>query len=62
MFGILYDVCMIDRRRYGKKSLVFELSIGNAGNRRFSRDLCDLENDDGEYDDKDEDDNDYTQG
>lgn len=53
---------MIDRRRYGKKSLVFELSIGNAGNRRFSRDLCDIENDDGEYDDKGEDDNDYTQG
>ncbi|XP_035743561.1 otoferlin-like [Vespa mandarinia] len=45
LFGIVYDVCMIDRRRFGKKSIVFELSIGNAGNRRFSRDQCDLEND-----------------
>ncbi|KAI4503915.1 hypothetical protein M0802_001318 [Mischocyttarus mexicanus] len=44
LLGILYDVCMIDRSRFAKKSILFELSIGNAGNQRFSRDRCDSEN------------------
>ncbi|KAI4482752.1 hypothetical protein M0804_008605 [Polistes exclamans] len=57
LLGILYDVCMIDRSRFAKKSIVFELSIGNAGNQRFSRDRCDPGNNNDDYD-EDNDDND----
>ncbi|XP_012058513.1 PREDICTED: otoferlin-like [Atta cephalotes] len=36
LVGVLYDVCLIDRSRFGSKLISFELSLGNAGNRQFS--------------------------
>ncbi|KAJ8683958.1 hypothetical protein QAD02_019750 [Eretmocerus hayati] len=37
LVGVLYDICMIDRSLLPRgKSISFEISIGNAGNQRFS--------------------------
>ncbi|XP_067216226.1 otoferlin-like isoform X2 [Linepithema humile] len=48
LVGVLYDVCMIDRSRFGSKLISFELSLGNAGNRQFSRSQCAANNNDGQ--------------
>lgn len=46
LVGVLYDVCMIDRSRFGSKSISFELSLGNAGNQQFPRSQCAENNND----------------
>ncbi|EFN77733.1 Otoferlin [Harpegnathos saltator] len=48
LVGVLYDVCMIDRSRFGSKSISFELSLGNAGNQQFPRSQCAENNNDGQ--------------
>ncbi|KAG5335930.1 OTOF protein, partial [Acromyrmex charruanus] len=45
LVGVLYNVCLIDRSRFGSKLISFELSLGNAGNRQFSHSQC-IENND----------------
>ncbi|KAL6424890.1 hypothetical protein ACFW04_010045 [Cataglyphis niger] len=40
LVGVLYDVCMIDRSRFGSKLISLELSLGNAGNRQFPHSQC----------------------
>ncbi|KAG7207640.1 hypothetical protein KM043_009260 [Ampulex compressa] len=40
LVAILYDVCLIDRGRFMTASISFEISLGNAGNHRFSRSQC----------------------
>lgn len=35
LLAIFYDVCMIDRSRFKNKSISFEISLGNVGNRQF---------------------------
>ncbi|EZA54735.1 Otoferlin [Ooceraea biroi] len=47
LVGVLYDVCMIDRSRFGSKLMSFELSLGNAGNRQFPHSQCIEDNNDG---------------
>ncbi|XP_070528249.1 otoferlin [Cardiocondyla obscurior] len=47
LVGILYDVCLIDRSRFGSKLISFELSLGNAGNQQFPHSQCAENNDDG---------------
>ncbi|EFN60493.1 Fer-1-like protein 4 [Camponotus floridanus] len=46
LVGVLYDVCMIDRSRFGSKLISFELSLGNAGNRQFLHSQCSESNND----------------
>ncbi|XP_076223010.1 otoferlin [Nomia melanderi] len=40
LVAILYDVSMIDRRKFWTKSISFEISLGNAGNKQFPRSQC----------------------
>ncbi|XP_076243958.1 fer-1-like protein 6 [Calliopsis andreniformis] len=40
LVAVLYDVSLIDRRKFSSKSISFEVSIGNAGNRRFPYSQC----------------------
>ncbi|XP_024871101.1 otoferlin-like [Temnothorax curvispinosus] len=40
LVGVLYDVCLIDRSRFGSKLISFELSLGNAGNQQFPYSQC----------------------
>ncbi|CAK9828332.1 Fer-1-like protein 6 [Anthophora retusa] len=47
LVAILYDVSMIDRRKFWLKSISFEVSLGNAGNKQFSRSQCFEDNNDG---------------
>lgn len=37
---MLYDASMIDRRRFWMRSIIFEISIGNAGNVQFGHSQC----------------------
>ncbi|XP_036143415.1 otoferlin [Monomorium pharaonis] len=46
LVGVLYDVCLIDRSRFGSKLISFELSLGNAGNQQFPYSQCVENNDD----------------
>lgn len=47
LVAVLYDASMIDRRRFSWKSISFEVSLGNAGNRQFSHSQCFDDNNDG---------------
>ncbi|XP_043264956.1 otoferlin-like [Colletes gigas] len=40
LVAVLYDVSLIDRRKFLTKSISFEVSIGNAGNRQFPHSQC----------------------
>ncbi|XP_015435492.1 PREDICTED: otoferlin-like [Dufourea novaeangliae] len=40
LVAVLYDVSMIDRRKFWTKSISFEVSLGNAGNRQFPYSQC----------------------
>ncbi|XP_011877854.1 PREDICTED: otoferlin-like [Vollenhovia emeryi] len=46
LVAVLYDVCLIDRSRFGSKLISFELSLGNAGNRQFPHSQCAENNND----------------
>nr|XP_034175477.1 otoferlin-like [Osmia lignaria] len=46
LVAVLYDASMIDRRRFSWKSISFEVSLGNAGNRQFSHSQCFDDNND----------------
>lgn len=35
LVGVFYDICMIDRSRFKNKPIIFEISLGNAGNQQF---------------------------
>ncbi|XP_072763326.1 LOW QUALITY PROTEIN: otoferlin, partial [Anoplolepis gracilipes] len=52
LVGVLYDVCMIDRSRFGSKLISFELSLGNAGNRQFPHSQCAENNNDDQSENK----------
>ncbi|XP_043799116.1 otoferlin-like [Apis laboriosa] len=39
-FPLLYDASMIDRKRFWMRSIIFEISIGNAGNKQFGHSQC----------------------
>ncbi|XP_025075892.1 otoferlin-like [Pogonomyrmex barbatus] len=45
LVGVLYDICLIDRSRFGSKLISFELSLGNAGNQQFLHSQCAENND-----------------
>ncbi|KAK1117439.1 hypothetical protein K0M31_016643 [Melipona bicolor] len=47
LVAVLYDISMIDRRKFWTKSISFEVSLGNAGNRQFARSQCFEDNNDG---------------
>lgn len=40
LVAVLYDASMIDRRRFWMRSIIFEISIGNAGNTQFGHSQC----------------------
>lgn len=40
LVAVLYDASMIDRRRFWMRSIFFEISIGNAGNKQFGHSQC----------------------
>ncbi|CAL7940390.1 unnamed protein product [Xylocopa violacea] len=40
LVAVIYDASMIDRRKFWTKSITFEISLGNAGNRQFGRSQC----------------------
>ncbi|XP_076670742.1 otoferlin [Andrena cerasifolii] len=47
LVAVLYDVSLIDRRRFSSKSISFEISVGNAGNRQFPYSQCFEDTNDG---------------
>ncbi|XP_076302777.1 otoferlin-like, partial [Lasioglossum baleicum] len=47
LVAVVYDTSMIDRRKFWTKSISFEVSLGNAGNRQFARSQCFKDSNDG---------------